>query len=97
MFLIHEKEEAYESKACSECTENFSTYCGTGGCYDICEDCEEKIKTSFECPHCSTSHSFFGDDNPIYCSNCRKMLPNIINLKKSSAKRIDYYKRIGNV
>ena len=90
MLLIHEKEEIYKSEACAGCTEGV----GYGMCcYDVCEDCEEKIKTIFECPHCSTTHSFFGSDEPIYCENCKKLLPNILNLKKDTNKRITYYNK----
>ena len=94
MFLIHEKEEAYQSPECFKCLEDYDAYSGYCGYQDMCEDCKETVKTIFECPQCSTTHTFYGESDPVYCESCKVLLPDILNLKDSPTKRLGYHNRV---
>ena len=93
MLLIKEVEKPYQSDECTNCINDYTVLCGYVGYDEMCEDCEEAIETTFECPICSTVHSFFGKIDPIYCSHCRFLLPDVNDLKISPTKRVDYHDR----
>lgn len=95
MLVIQEEKQPYHSEECAKCADDFSIMGGYAGYVDMCEDCEDAIETTFECPKCKTKNSFFGNSEPGYCSYCQRLLPDIINLRISDQKRIRYHNRDG--
>jgi len=97
MFLIQEKELPADIKECVECMEDFDVVhmgiaVGMAG-YDMCKNCESKVRTTFRCPECHELHSFSDKFEPGYCKKCKIILPNIEDLKTSPTKRVDYHNR----
>lgn len=95
MLLIREEKQSYRSEECTKCVDDYTVLCGYAGYTDMCVDCEDAVKTTFRCPECKTSNSFFGKTEPGYCSSCQRLLPDIINLKISDQKRVGYHNRKG--
>lgn len=94
MLLIHEELKAYQSDECSKCMDDFDMYAGYGGYTDMCKNCEEMKCITFKCPHCDTEHKFFGSAAPVFCDKCKILLPDVIDLKVSTAKRLKYHTAI---
>ncbi|TET59665.1 MAG: hypothetical protein E3J47_08255 [Candidatus Stahlbacteria bacterium] len=95
MLVIREEKRPHYSEECTKCVDDFSIMGSYAGYVDVCTDCEDAVETTFKCPGCKTSNSFFGTGDPGYCSSCQRLLPDIINLKISDQKRIRYHNRGG--
>ena len=90
MFVIKETDEEHTVEECAQCMEEYNIT-GYGGENDVCTNCEKRVKTTFSCPNCRTTHTFFSDKMPVHCISCKVLLPEISDLKVSQEKRISYH------
>jgi len=60
-----------------------------GGCAGFCG---LRFRVFFKCPYCSTIKHFYGTNNPVHCTVCKRKLPDVYALQvKHHYSRIKYH------